>query len=74
VKKRLGQGYFLSILINEGMERSPMDNVQMRSLPATTLKIERSFSMIKQVVRDNRNFCDDNVEKVFMCYYNSFGR
>ena len=73
IKKRLGQDDFLSILSNEGVVRSPMDHFQMRRMPATTLKIERSFSMLKQVVRDNRNFCDDNVEKVFMCYYNSIG-
>lgn len=66
MKKRLGKDYFLSILSNEGILRSPMDHVQMRSLISKTLKIERSFRILKQVVRDNRNFCDDNVEKVFM--------
>ena len=58
MKKRLGKDYFLSILRNEGMVRSPMEHVQMRRLPTTTLKIERSF----------------NVDKVFMCYYNSLER
>ena len=61
IKKWLGQDDFLSILSNEGVVRSPMENFQMMRLPTKMLKIERSFRILKQVVRDNRNFCDDNV-------------
>ena len=72
VKKRLRQDYFLKVLSNEGVVRSPMEIVHVRKLPETTLKIERSFSMLKKVVRDKRNFRDDNVDRIFMFYYNKY--
>ena len=38
---------------------------------STSVSVERSFSMLKKLLRDDRNFLPENIEHYIVLYYNS---
>ena len=50
---------------------APSLYASLQQCTATSVGVERSFSILKKVLGKDRNFCDENVEKYLIKLYNS---
>ena len=51
-------------------EISPSNYVALQSCQSTSASVERSFSMLKNLLSTDRNFLPQNVEKYFVLHCN----
>ena len=52
-------------------DNAPSVYASLQQCTATSVSVERNFSILKKVLGKDRNFCDDNVEKYLIKLYNS---
>lgn len=50
---------------------SPSQYIALQNCQATSASVERSFSMLKNMLGKNRPFNDENIAKYFIAYYNN---
>lgn len=67
---RLKESDFESIVYLKNENISPADYILLHNCPCTSIAVERSFSMLKRMLRSERNFNVKNVESYFLTYYN----
>lgn len=60
----------LLTLTNDGI--SPADYMHLKKCPATSIAVERSFSMLGKMLDEDRNFKNDNIYYYFSEYFNKF--
>ncbi|OQS54396.1 hypothetical protein EHP00_1087 [Ecytonucleospora hepatopenaei] len=70
IQKRIKKHFLNAYILDDNLINENQNNVL--SLPATGAAVERSFSMLKDMLRDNRNFNVENIEKFFFIKYNKF--
>ena len=71
IEKRLKKNDLWKILHLSDPTVSPSLYAKLRLSQATSVSIERSFSMLKKMLRTDRNFLNDNIEKYVILYYNT---
>ena len=73
IEKRLKKNDLWKILLIHLSDPtvSPSLYAKLRLSQATSVSIERSFSMLKKMLRTDRNFLNDNIEKYVILYYNN---
>ena len=68
---RLNDNDALKILDLHNKKSSPAQYTQLYECPATSIVVERSFSMLKRMLRVDRNFTDLNINASFISYNNT---
>lgn len=72
VEKRLAQNGDLTAIATLGREDvSPTNYLLLQRCQATSVCVERSFSMLGKLLAKDRHFKDDNVQKYLMLHYNT---
>ena len=71
LEKRLDKNDARKIINLQNKNISPLLYSNLLNCPGTTIVVERSFSMLKNMLRDDRNFSDKNVNAYFLSYYNT---
>ena len=71
IEKRIVNSDFPDILECKRENISPSEYFQIQNAQATSASVERSFSMLKSILRRNRNFCPDNVANYAIVNFNS---
>lgn len=71
LKERLKRVGWQKIMEMKNADLSPSQYVHLRNCQATSSSIERSFSIMKNILRDNRPFKKENVFKYVAACYNS---
>ena len=70
VTKRLN-GNELSVIVSPSRpEISPATYAQLKEAQCTSTAVERSFSMLQKLLRDDRNFRPENVKKYIVAMFN----
>ena len=75
LEKRLHKNSGLQEMV--GLSRkdvAPSLYASLQQCTATSVNVERSFSILKKLLAKDRNFSDDNVEKYLIKLYNSSAR
>ncbi len=67
VTKKMEKTDFFNI---ENSEKSPHIINCLKRCPATSVTIERSFSLLGKIARSERRFKGDNLKKYAIFYYN----
>lgn len=70
IAKRYAQNEIKNIVDMSKGEVSPDSYVRLQSAPATTASVERSFSMLKSLLKKERNFKLENIEEYMIIFYN----
>ncbi|KAF7692928.1 hypothetical protein CDIK_2382, partial [Cucumispora dikerogammari] len=71
IKSRLEKTDFFAIgkMLNPNI--SPEDYLYLSNCPLTSISVERSFSMLRRMLRRERHFKVENIEAYFVSYYNT---
>ena len=70
--KRLAKNDISSVVIEDGDTLlSPYLKALVQQGQCTTIDVERSFSMLSKLLRDDRNFNEENIKYYMISYYNS---
>lgn len=73
LRKRLPQTGLPKIMnLSRQSEISPEQYMNMQKCQATTCAVERSFSILKKILRPDRPFSLSNISKYAILYYNHF--
>ena len=70
IKKRLSNSDFETIINCTNLTIDPTSYALLQKAQPTSAAVERSFSMLSNLLRKNRNFDVKNVKKYMMLYYN----
>ena len=70
IKKRQSNSDFETILNCTNLTIDPTRYALLQKPQPTSAAVERSFSMLSKLLRNNRNFDVKNVKKYMMLYYN----
>jgi len=71
IRKRMEKNSDISNIVNlrkDGV--SPATYAQIQNCQPTSASVERSFSMLRKLLRKDRSFLPENVEKYLSSYYN----
>ena len=71
IERRIKQTDFENIINCENKNISPKNHNHLKKCTCSTIDIERSFYMLENIIRSDRNFLTGNVESYFISYYNS---
>lgn len=66
--KKLNEDDTLSIINGENELISPFKLLKLRGNQPTSIAVERAFSIMKNILTDNRNFLDTNIYIYFFCH------
>ncbi|KAF7690780.1 hypothetical protein CDIK_2640, partial [Cucumispora dikerogammari] len=70
IKKRLKKSTFYSFLACDFEKISPELNSDLKLIPATSIAVERSFSLLNKLLERDRNFASENIGSYIIGYYN----
>ena len=70
IKNRFDSNDIKNIIEMNNKEISPDLYVKLRLSQSTTSSVERSFSMLKNLLRENRNFKNENIGQYAILYFN----
>ena len=70
IKKRLSNSDLETIINCTNLTIDPTSNALLQKAQPTSAAVERSFSMLSQLLRKDRNFDSKNVKKYMILYYN----
>ncbi len=70
INRRIDEDDFIGIIENSFDFLEPAEIACIKKCPATTITIERAFSMIGSILDNNRHFADQNIENYVICYFN----
>ena len=70
IKKRLSNSDLETIINCTNLTINPTSYALLQKTQPTSAAVERSFSMLKELLRKDRNFDVKNVKKYMMLYYN----
>ena len=65
------EGDVQNIAAHSNTDLDPATYSLLYNCPATSLNVERSFSMLKRMLRVDRNFSSNSIEAYFMSYYST---
>lgn len=71
LSKRMRKNGLAAIMLRELSDVSPRTYTKLERCPATSIAVERSFSMLKKLNAHDRNFKEGNIENYLICKYNS---
>jgi hypothetical protein len=71
LEKRITKSDFPEILECKREDISPSEYFQIQNAQATSASVERSFSMLKNILRKNRNFSPENVANYAIVNFNN---
>ena len=72
IDKRVKQTDLINLIGNEPRNIFPSELYQLHQCPSTSVSAERSFSILKKILRMNRQFSPENVRMYAMLNFNSF--
>ena len=70
IKKRLSNSDLETIINCTNLTIDPTSYALLQKAQPTSAAVERSFSMLSQLLRKDRNFDIKNVKKYMILYYN----
>ena len=72
INLRLNSNEINSIIHQTNTALNPAEYSLLQKCQATTVSVERAFSMLLKLLADDRNFSIENIEKHILSKYNSF--
>ena len=69
--KRIEKNDIQTIWKRNARNLCPLDYANLLSCQATTISVERSFSILNKLLAKDRNFSAPNIEQYLICRYNS---
>ncbi len=70
INERISKNEIIDIIEMKNPRVSPKTYVYLNECQPTSIQVERSFSLLQNILDDNRNFKNENIRKYLFLYYN----